>query len=165
MAKITIRFVTEKDFISAAIRLETWSSFSHVEFVLDDGTTLGARSDGGVQIRPLGYTKFASEEWYQIEVTDAEKKAILDAARAQVGKKYDYSDIMGILFRRDWRAQDKWICSELVAYCFEKGGLPLVHAPLNRVNRITPGILYLSPWLDGNQVLPSVALAAMKAQK
>ena len=120
MESISIRFVTEKDVISQAIRGVTWSAFSHVEFVLDDGTTLGAHASGGVAIRPIDYDVFSNEERYRIAVTAEAKAAILAYAHAQVGKPYDFTDIAGIMLHRDWRNEDRWICSELVTACFEK---------------------------------------------
>ena len=66
MSKVWLRFVTEKGFTSAAIRWFTWSDWSHVDFVLKDGRFLGARLDGGVQIRPHNYIKpsaFRSVSW------------------------------------------------------------------------------------------------------
>lgn len=154
MADITIRFVTESDPVSLAIRLETWSQFSHVEFILDDNTALGAHAKGGVKIRPIDYAKFTNEERYKLTVTDQQKTDILDFAHKQVGKPYDFTDIAGILFHRDWRTEDKWICSELVASAFEHGGFPLLYAPIKFVHRISPAQLYLSPYLLNNRIWP-----------
>lgn len=155
MPHITIRFVTANDPVSIAIRMETWGKFSHVEFILDDGTTLGAHADGGVAIRPLNYAKFTEQHWYSIPVTEEQKIAIMAFAHEQVGKPYDFTDIAGILFHRDWRSDDSWICSELVAAAFEKG-LPLLHIPDKDVNRVTPGGLYQTPYLIDNEVAPMI---------
>ena len=152
MTSITIRFVTEQDPISKAIRDVTWAPFSHVEFVLDDGSTLGAHASGGVKIRPIDYAVFSNEERYRVAVTDEQKAVIVAYALAQVGKPYDFGDILGILVHRDWRKDDRWICSELVAACFEKA-MPLLHAA-DHVNRISPRDVYLSPYLIGNRIWP-----------
>jgi uncharacterized protein YycO len=144
---INIRFITEADLISDAIRVETWSPFSHVEFILDDGTYLGAHASGGVAIRPAYYCKPTREERYAIPCTQEQKDAILAYAHSQIGKPYDFTDIVGILIHRDWHAEDSWICSELVAAAFEKGGLPLLHTPMGIVSRITPEQDYLSSLL------------------
>lgn len=154
METIIIRFVTESDPVSASIRAFTWSNFSHVEFILDDGTALGAHAKGGVAIRPIDYAKFTNEERYKILVSPEQKRDILAYAHSQVGKPYDYTDIIGIVLHRDWRAEDHWICSELVAAAFEKGGLPLLYAPIDKVNRITPGDVYLTPYIIGCRIWP-----------
>lgn len=148
MATVTIRLVTEHDPVSDIIRAETWCTYSHVEFVLDDGTTLGAHASGGVAIRPIDYAKFTAEQRFTLHVADEQKAAILGYAHAQVGKPYDFLDIVGILTHRDWRSPKRWICSELVAAAFEKGGFPLLNAG-EAVNRITPRDIYLSPYLIG----------------
>lgn len=158
---VQIRFVTTGDLISELIRLQTWSSWSHVEFILDDGTTLGAHAKGGVLIRPIDYDKFTAEKRYSIDVGSFDvKKAIMDYAHSQIGKPYDFSDIMGMLARRDWRKEDHWICSELVAACFEKGGFPLLHAG-QMVNRISPRDLYLSPYLNDAKTLDTTPQATI----
>jgi hypothetical protein len=157
---LNLRFITESDIISDAIRVETWSPFSHVEFILDDGTYLGARSSGGVAIRPSDYCKPTREERYAIPCTQEQKDAIIAYAMSQIGKPYDYTDIVGILIHRDWRSEDSWICSELVAAACEKGGLPLLHAPFKIVNRITPEEDYLSPLLNDHMIYQFPARAA-----
>ena len=59
MGAITLQFVTSRDPESWAIRTFQRGWCSHVDSVMDDGRLLGARSDGGVQIRPPNYEKFA----------------------------------------------------------------------------------------------------------
>lgn len=144
---LTIRFVTEDDLVSALIRDKTWSPYSHVEFVLDDGTTLGAHFSGGVAIRPLNYAKFSKEERFDIPVTDEQKALILAFAHAQVGKSYDMTAIAGMCLDRDWRNRDKWFCSELVAAAFELA-VPLLRIA-DDVDRISPRDLLLSLRLEG----------------
>lgn len=154
---ITIRFITESDCISDAIRVETWCAFSHTEFVLEDGTLLGAHAKGGVQIRAADYCRPSDEEQYKLPVSEVQKEAILAYARLQVGKPYDFTDIVGILAHRDWRCDDKWICSELVAAAFEQGGFSLLNSPIKQVNRISPRDVYLSPYLIGQRIFPIAA--------
>ncbi len=162
MATIRLRFVTTGDWVCFLIRLTTWSEFSHVEFLLDNGTTLGAHAQGGVRIRPQNYDRFTRIQIVEVEVTEPEKAAILKFAHAQVGKGYDFLDIFGIFFHRDWRDDRRWICSELVAAAFESGRVPLLNAPglavrpytaagmqianLGEVNRVTPGGLFQSAY-------------------
>jgi uncharacterized protein YycO len=121
MPILTIRFVTSDDIISGLIREKTWSQYSHCEFVLDDGTTLGAHADGGVKIRPAAYAVFTATKIIHLTVTDEQKAAVLAFATAQIGKPYDMAAIAGIVAHRDWRSPDKWFCSELVAAALEAG--------------------------------------------
>jgi uncharacterized protein YycO len=141
-ATIRIRFVTEDDLVSALIRQHTWCEYSHVEFVLDDGTTLGAHFSGGVAIRPANYAKFTRVAEFVVLTTVARKLTIMSFAHAQVGKDYDCSAIAGDLMHRDWRDDAKWFCSELVTVGFEQAD-PIL-APRVGVNRIVPRDLLLS---------------------
>src|SRR6516164_2606539 len=62
LSTITLQFVTSRDPESWAIRTFQRGWCSHVDAVMDDGRLLGARSDGGVAIRPQNYEKFARVE-------------------------------------------------------------------------------------------------------
>jgi uncharacterized protein YycO len=141
-ATIRIRFVTEDSLVSALIRQHTWCEYSHVEFLLDDGTTLGAHASGGVRIRPADYDKFTKIAVFEVRMTVEQKFQIMSFAQAQLGKAYDCEAIAGIVLHRDWRASDKWFCSELVAAAFEQA-LPLLNVQ-ESVNRIVPRDLLLS---------------------
>ena len=59
MGAITLQFVTCSDPGSWAIRTFQRGWCSHVDSLLDDCQLLGARSDGGVRIRPPNYEKFS----------------------------------------------------------------------------------------------------------
>lgn len=146
MSVIRLRFVTEDDLVSALIREKTFSPYSHVEFLLDDGTTLGARHEDGVQIRPFNYAHFSRTEILSAAVTDDEKRAILAFAHAQVGKPYDTGAILGLCADRDWRDPTKWFCSELCTAAFQQAH-PVLRIADN-IDRITPRDLLLSPELS-----------------
>jgi hypothetical protein len=119
MATLTIRLVTSNDIISALIRDKTWCAYSHVEFILDDGTTLGAHADGGVRIRPIDYAVFTAVKVITITVTEEQKAAVLAFAHAQVGKAYDMGAIAGI-----------------VVAALEQGNV--IHRIADNVDRIVP---------------------------
>lgn len=141
---IKLRFVTGKGFISKAIRQVTWSPFSHVEFVVPEGY-LGAHFKDGVQIRPEGYDHkgMTAEIFGTVECDHHVADKVLEFAYNQVGKKYDTGAIWGILSHRDIFDDEKWFCSELVCAAFHQAGLPLLN--LSKVNRVTPGMLLISP--------------------
>jgi len=52
---IQVRFVDGKGFVSQFIKFWTWGEWSHVDIKTPRGW-LGARADGGVQIRKWDYT-------------------------------------------------------------------------------------------------------------
>ena len=137
---ITVQFSRKRDPFSALIRWFTWSEFSHVDIVLPDGRLLGATALGGVQIRTP--EKFEAVEQFTVEAPDD----VVKIASLEVGKPYDWTGIFGIVGRRNWQDPDRWFCSELVAWAFQKAGCPLLRSP--RSHRITPRDLLLSPHLS-----------------
>lgn len=142
-----IRFISNSDWVSSTIRRVTRSLWSHTEIILDDGSYLGAHYDGGVQIRPSNYCSPLREKRYSIRLPAEQVAQIISFAHSQVGKKYDISDIFGILFNRNWDNPSRWICSELVAASAYAGGLYLLNVDPKMVNKITPEMLHLSPYL------------------
>ena len=153
--KVWLRFITETGFSSWAIRWFTWSDWSHVDFVLRDGRFLGARLDGGVQIRPHDYIKPSAFRYAYVTVPDPRK--VYGWATTQVGKPYDWKAIMGFLPRVEWHDPHAWFCSELVAAGFERAGHPIVD---RKAFRVTPQTAFESvevvkvdgvpDWIMGN---------------
>lgn len=137
---IRLQFSTTKRAGSAVIRWFTWSDFSHVEFVLDDGWLLGAEPDGGVQVRPPECARVGA-----VRFRVRAPRRVLDRALSQVGRPYDWLGVLGFGVRRDWAADDSWFCSEFVAWAFQAAGSPLLRA--EHVHRLTPRDLLLSPRL------------------
>ena len=135
---IYLRFITERWSIeSRLIRFGTRWWPSHVEFILvhDDGTpayALGSRVSGGVMVRRADYCKPTREEWWTAPAIDNAYQAAL----SDVGKKYDWLDILGFAFARDWHRPGRYICSELVDWAFKQAGAPLTNtwAPSHRVS-------------------------------
>lgn len=142
-----IRFITESGFVSGGIRFVTESRWSHVDIILPDGTYLGARSEGGVQIRPANYCVPTRERRYAIPVEAEALEKMLTFAHAQIGKGYDFSDIAGILLREDWNSSDKWDCSMLATATAEAGGLYMLNVEPSWTYKVTPEMLHLSPYL------------------
>jgi len=134
---ITLQFSTTNQIGSRLIRSMTWSWASHCDIVLPDGNLLGAlalENGGGVQIHPMReLDHYARVERFIVE--DA-PESIIDIALMQLGKKYDWEGIFGFLFKkRQWQSDEKWFCSELIAYAFQEAGYPLVR---DFSYRITP---------------------------
>lgn len=141
---IRIQVVTEElNPISALIRFSTRSWASHIEFVdTDRGVTVGARFNGGVRERLCASDRYTRVEQF----TSRGIELAYQWARTQIGKPYDLSAVFGIGFGgRDWRQDDAWFCSELVAFSFETTDSPLLSTrPSASVYRITPRDILLS---------------------
>lgn len=153
MNTIKLIFCTTHDPVSWAIRLDTNSQWSHVGFVeggaYDDkgnfcgGNVIEAISKKGVHVELLS-TRIAESSSYELVDIECENpEAILNAARSQIGKPYDYGAIIDLAIRdRDSLNDERsWFCSELVAWAFDKGGSPKFRK--NCVSRITPDDVYL----------------------
>lgn len=112
MTSLLLRFSANPWPFSVAIRMRTWSKYSHVDFVLEDGKFMGALPFGGVQIHEHRYPV---EAYFKIEMPQEKVDAILEAAKALLGTPYDFWGIFGYAFIRDWQEPDKFFCSEYVA--------------------------------------------------
>lgn len=136
---IKLQFVTERALDSAAIRFFTWSPVSHVDMILPVTKFLvGARLHCGVAIRQANYAKFSRRIVAEVEGSAAYARRIRSEVLRQCGKPYDTHAILNFgIHARDWRNPDRWFCSELIAWAFEKSGYPLFSKSVS-VNRITP---------------------------
>jgi uncharacterized protein YycO len=141
---IEIRFVDGTGPVSEFIKFWTWGDWSHVDVKTLEGW-LGARANGGVQIRPWNYTPVIKEEIRYIELPLELEQSLMAWFYNQIGKPYDFMAIAGMPFRSDWNNDKRWFCSELIAAGFEYINTPLLNA--QQLNRVTPRDLYLSPLL------------------
>ena len=119
---------------------------SHIEFFKDSGFhagCLGSRVSGGVRIRPYYYCNPTREEWWTApKIEDAYAIALKD-----IGCKYDWLDIFGFAFARDWHHPGRYICSELVDWAFKQAGAPLTNIYMPS-HRVSPRDLLVSPQLE-----------------
>lgn len=146
--RIVWQFSYERDISGVFIKWGTRSCWSHVDAVMEDGSLLGARIKGGVQIRKPDYAPFTATQKYCIKTELADK--FYDALRSQVGKPYDWRAIISFaLGDRDWRETDSWFCSELQIWAAEVAGF-FDRKLLIEVDRLSPRdhLLLFSPWLE-----------------
>ena len=93
--------------------------FSHVDYVMPDGSLLGARDDvidgvpAGVRIRKQGYEKWRRREVLSLAVPADVAGAAMRFAVRQIGDPYDQDAIVGFAFNRVRHAENHWICSAL----------------------------------------------------
>jgi len=116
--------------------------FSHVDTVLEDGTLLGSRMEGGVQIRQAGYFGDLKTLRIDLECSDLATGRYIEFVKSQLGKPYDGTGILAFVAGRDWQEDDSWFCSELVASGLEKCGY-FAFRPASPSNKITPPNLIL----------------------
>ena len=116
--------------------------YSHVDSVMPDGTLLGARTDGGVAIRPATYLGDEPVLRVELPAGDTMTAAYYAGVTAELGKPYDMQGILAFVLDRDWRDPNSWFCSELVAAKLEGCGywpFPLASPS----NKVTPPNLIL----------------------
>ena len=124
------------------LRAFLWSRWSHCAIV-DGDHVVEAVFWHGVRRRPLADLLAESSKWVRIELPARNPKAVLAAARSQIGKPYDWKGVLGIGFRRRWQDEAAWFCSELPAWAFAEAGEPLFRAD---AYRITPRDIELPVW-------------------
>ena len=157
------QFSTESGFGAAAIRYLSVSDYSHVDLVIPQGIALqhgkpiptkygllGARLNGGVQLRSPNYAEFTRKELRGCVVPDVH--AAYTFAFAQVGKPYDKGAIVDFFLRRQRRftpLEKSWFCDEFAYTAFWQGGKLLLGTgnPL----KLTPEEMRLSPDLQLQQ--------------
>lgn len=117
MANFQILLCTNRSPGSWVLRLIMWSRWSH-SAVLDTEAAVVYDSTlfhGGVR-------KWAYEDFKKLYPTFEAKDCqvapsiVLDARlwlESQIHKRYDWTALIGFLFRRNWQEPDAWFCSEL----------------------------------------------------
>lgn len=132
--KVTLRFVTGSDQVSALIRdregdMSKWVGFtpSHVEVQVKkpDGTLgyLGAHYDGGIAIRDVGYD--VAYNTHELLVT-LEVPNQNDAAKwlaGKLGSGYDWHAILDFLLPENFHSRGEFICSALCTGFLEHCGV------------------------------------------
>lgn len=146
---IRVQIVTDKwNPISMCIRFFTRHWASHCEFIdTERNVTLGARAIGGVKFRDASKDRYSIVEQFTAEGI----KEAYEWASLQVGKKYDFKAIFGILLDQDLEDLDRFDCSKLLHLSFIKSSDPrplLSTRPSAQPARITPRDLLLSRSLD-----------------
>lgn len=169
MPEVVLQFSTTTNSLanwaSALIRRMCHSPFSHIDFVLEDGSLLGASDNPsapvlmgnprGVAIRPgvPPYQEFAVRR--QMIIQTAQASSVIEAAMSQLGKPFDgealhdfFSDSFpGV---RDWRDNGTWFCAELVIWAFETGKYWYPRELLWPKNRVSPTDIFLIFLMDNN---------------
>jgi hypothetical protein len=131
-AKIVIRFIAEKGFISWLIRLQAGICMpftpNHVESVSPDGQWYyGEHIVGGLQKRPKGYdaATLLHEFFVTIECTQEQSDAYYGYLESKVNKEaYDWRSIISFIIP-SWNLhhQGELICSAITAAAMRKGGV------------------------------------------
>jgi hypothetical protein len=147
MNAVRIRLVDETGIVAEAIKIWTWDNYIHVDLIFPGDINhlpgyLGARADG-VKIRPWKYANPTKELFGTIPCTDEQARKVYQFATAQLGKGYDWLNIIGLILHKTMLEKNTWICSQLAAAELEYGGITLFeNTPFYK---ITPRDFSISP--------------------
>ena len=141
--------------VSKAIRFQTRSIYSHSAIQFSDRKVIEAWHTGGKRpwhgsVRMIespfdGHSRGTQIDVFSVDSRcDYDEAGIRRRAEEEIGKRYDFGAVARFLSRRDGQKNDKWFCSELVAFLTAHGGLHLLHAP---PSKLSPRDIALSPVL------------------
>lgn len=143
MSGIQLLFSTTHHPFSGLIRAATWSRWSHVALVAGPHVIEAVALEGVRQVSKA-YAIERASAYSLVDLPARNPQAIIDAARGQIGKPYDWTAIVGLGLRRDWQEDDSWFCSELVAWAADQAGEAWFRQEALR--RVTPEHIWmLSP--------------------
>lgn len=132
---VAVLFSTTSNPFSWLVRVLTWSQWSHVSIV-DGDDVIEAHALYGVIRRPYYEVIETAKRYEFVRYRCSDPQAVIEAARSQIGKGYDWTALWAFILRRNWQEDDSWFCSELVAWAFGKGGSPLFRPGI--LHRVTP---------------------------
>lgn len=132
---MVIVYGTNNSLVSWLIRAVTIGKFSHCGVVDADGFVIHSTFLRGVHRITLDdFEKHYPVRFYSYLVCPDEYKASR-FLEAQIGKAYDWTALLQLFFRRDWRENDRWFCSELAEAALVEGSNQRFR---DSVHRITP---------------------------
>lgn len=133
--------------MSAAIRWQTRSKYSHAAILLpDERTIVEAWPGAGVHVKTV--TDWSGIARFQVREDDINVPMLSGFLLSQCGLGYDYAGVLRFLSRSsDAGAQRKrWFCSELVVAAFEYVGILIFRD--TKSWEVSPGMLARSPLLE-----------------
>lgn len=157
MPRIVIRFIRTPGFVTSSICWVTSSLFDHVEFGVEENGAiigwLGAHASGGVQLRPANYCQPSFERRYGLPVSELQYMAWQHYASKEVGTRYNFLDIAGLLFKsRTLNSPNRLICSQFAFLGLLMAGFQPLNVLSGYAHLITPEMLHLSPILIGREI-------------
>lgn len=136
----TLVFCRAPTLTSWAIRVATWSRWSHVALIEGDWV-IDATPKRGVAVRPLIDFETEHDDAYTIDLPRDLGHELALQMITQVGKPYDWTAALGLGLHRNWQKDDAWFCSELVAWAYDRIERPLFRA--DSMHRVTPQHLFM----------------------
>ncbi len=119
---------------SVAIRVLTWSDWSHVAII--DGDEIIEAVWPRVKVSKLDNVQKWYKRWAVAEIKTRNDAEIIKAARSQVGKPYDIGAIFGFVARRNWEKTNKYYLLLITRVLLQlKKILISINFPKNRIQK------------------------------
>ena len=140
MDQVQLLFSRTNSIESYAVRMMSWSRWSHVALVHGDAIV---EAVPGVGVRRTSFVEAIRDvsDARIVSLPGIDEERIFELMCSQIGKPYDWGAVFGIALHRDWQNDEKWFCSELIAWAFAKAGDPLFREEV--IHRITPEHLWM----------------------
>lgn len=123
-------FTIRQDTLGTIISWADGSPYNHCgiyDNAVDNrgGFIIEASPFEGVRRRVLGPILSSVEGFAILDLSLPNEEEAMTWLRTQVGKKYDWVGLAGILFGADWMQGNRWVCSPLTMMTFMQAGATL----------------------------------------
>ena len=132
---MVVIYGTNNSPVSWLIRAATMGKYSHCGVLDDDGQVIHSTFSKGVHRRTLEWFKSTYSTNFYSYVVCPDEAGAMRFLKAQLGKPYDWTALLKLVFQRDWQENDSWFCSELVEAAVVAGNNQRFR---DAVQRITP---------------------------
>lgn len=144
-----ILFIRGHSYMSRLICRFQRSNFSHVALAMDEEHIIESTTFAKIQVNKLSHDQY---KLMRVDLTEEQKKLVVEKALNYVGKRYDYWGVIKWLFRLLTRPQKyllrsskRYYCSGLVDRIFQDAGIDLF--PNRKAGDVMPVELESSPLL------------------
>ena len=132
--------------VSSLIKWQTRSQYSHASLILPSGLILESIQGKGV-VMDRWYALRDDIDVFTVAIREEQEHAVIDFAKQQLGKPYDYTMVLRFISRRQAtrKTSGKWFCSELVFASYLEAGIALLRD--TEPWEVSPELLSKSPYL------------------
>jgi len=133
--------------ISALIRWQTGSQYSHAAALVDDTWLYEAWQGKGVRVKRFDWSDIDNIDFFEIDGLTSENEArMLEYLKSRVGNKYDYWGVLRFITRGRPKSNNADFCSEYIYAAAEYTQLALLAR--TEPAEVSPGLLGRSPYLS-----------------
>lgn len=142
MEHVIVVLAATKGPFAAAIKAVTYSQWSHVALVMPDGSVREAVLQDGIRSASFESLISRSSKYVLLKVP-VKNAAEVYAKALDVNAGYDILGAIGLGVGRNWQENDRFWCSEYLAYVLEVTGNGVFRP--EAMHRITPEHFWMLP--------------------